>query len=493
MEIRILDSILHGELKPWKLDTFNKRHYTKLIEVANLNPLDFHHLSDQLNTLLSDFPRLCSELKLDDKRILKENFYRIEHLKYTDVITQFYFLLITKESQRVFNAFLVSAEEWENPVDINFHTKSILKNIRVLASQVNDELKERELENEKTVSEKYILYTLTLLLENLVSLFFDIQEVFKESLKTIETEESFSINYLEGNQITFRLKPTEALIRYRLTKLFNAERYNHEEALLLLELSNKSIFKKQNASIENFIFLRNNEMELDSIEQLSDSETIKACISHLKEAVEEKINKHTLGHQRLMVVNEALESLDFLPNISGGKDSIAAIYFKWLIQQKEMYQENANAVFVCEENAKRKAEKAKAPVTKKDRITTEHQKLYAQQQLAFLGGYNIKNEKIMPDNDYKRLLDYTGYLIEHEKLPLQIIPIPQIGLASNAIRYTYYKIHEYLYGTQTIRQNWIDFLHEVFVQFKNSSKSTTKTKFSEKPKSYDADLKSMSR
>ncbi len=493
MELRILDSILHGELRPWKLDTANKRHYTDLIKATNADPAGYKQLNEQLIILVADFPRLRSEVQYKGQRPLNDNFYSIESPKFTDIITQFYYLIITKESQRLLNAFLLAAEDCKDKVDISFHTKSILKNIRVLASQVNDELKEREQENAASESEKHIRYILSLLLKNLVGLFFNIQEVFKESLKTIETEEAFSINYLEGNQNTFGLKPTEALIKYRLTKLFNAERYNHEEALLLLELSNKNNLKNQNAPIENLILLRNNEMELDSIERLSDPKTIKAYISLLKEAVEEKTNNYTLGHQRLMVVNEALESLEIQTHISSSKESIPAIYHKWLIQQKEMYQQNANAVFASEENAKRKAEKAKAPVIKKDRITIEQQKLYAQQQLAFLGGYNIKNEKIMPDNDFRRLLDYTGYLIENDRLPKQITPIKQIGFASNAIRYTYYKIHEYLYGTQSIRQNWIDFLHQVFVQFKNTSKSTTKTKFSEKPKSYDADLKLMTR
>jgi len=35
MGIKILDSILHGELKPWKLDTVNTRRYTDLVKAAN--------------------------------------------------------------------------------------------------------------------------------------------------------------------------------------------------------------------------------------------------------------------------------------------------------------------------------------------------------------------------------------------------------------------------------------------------------------------------
>lgn len=59
MEIKILDSILHGELKPWKLDTFNTRHFTELVRTAKaVEPITNAELQKQLTALLADYPPL---------------------------------------------------------------------------------------------------------------------------------------------------------------------------------------------------------------------------------------------------------------------------------------------------------------------------------------------------------------------------------------------------------------------------------------------------
>ena len=34
MEVKILDSIMHGALKPWKLDTTNTRRFIELVKAA---------------------------------------------------------------------------------------------------------------------------------------------------------------------------------------------------------------------------------------------------------------------------------------------------------------------------------------------------------------------------------------------------------------------------------------------------------------------------
>lgn len=496
MEIRILDSILHGELKPWLLDVSDKRHYAGLVKSADKETDSYTALNEQLKSLLVNYPALQKYLKsANPKQNIKTqpNFYSADIPKYSDIITQYYYLIITKEIQRTWNAFIIESEDWNDQIDINFHSKNILKSIRVLASQVNEELVERSFNTDKFDSNSHIHYALLLLKNVLVGLFFDIQEYFKEYVKQQETEETFSINYFGSNQYLVRIKPTPALIRFRLNKLVEAPDYNKLDALELLKSSVGSELKEQRAAIENFILLKNSGIVITELDQLTNTNTIKSYLEDLKTEVNNKINKSNLGHQRLMVINDEIETLDFISDSTNNKLSIPLLYYNWLIQLKEMYQQNANAVFSSEETAKLKADKLKAPLTKKDKATMEQNKLYATEHLSFLSGHNRMNEKIMPDKEFKRLLEYTFYLIEKEKLPKDIISIPQIGFASNAIRYTFYKIHEYLYGTQSIKQDWINFLHEVFTQFKNTSKSTTKAKFSTKPPSYDADLNSMSR
>lgn len=132
--------------------------------------------------------------------------------------------------------------------------------------------------------------------------------------------------------------------------------------------------------------------------------------------------------------------------------------------------------------------KTTTPKTTKSKANPQQQKNTAQKLINFLSGYNLKNEKIMPDDNFARLSNYIAALIDNGTLPANIQPIPQTGVSSEYLRYTFYLIHKELYTTRPIRPEWIDLLHAVFVQFNNSEKETTRKKFSKKPDHYDSDI-----
>lgn len=498
MEISVLDSILNDNLKPWLIDNSNVKHFQEAIKNVNQIKCDnYNQLHEQIiNILGNEFKHISKKINNSyskQQTKLISNFYSIEFNQYTDTITQFYFLIISKETERIFNSFIIESKSWEDPIDIYYHATQTLLGIRVLASEVNEELIERNYNN--NIPQDHIQYALQFLKIKLIALFFDIQELFKEHLNNIETIDTFCINYLGKIDTTIKLKPAESLIRFNLNKIINKIYENSElNKLLKLTESLKSENKNQIiAAIENYKFFIKTDLSINSIDDLLDTEIINKYFEEYKAEVLEKINTHNLGHQRLMIINEELEKNENPSNDTNNKFSISSKIYNWLIQQKEMYQQHASNIFSNEETAKVKATKLKSPLTKKSKANLSEQKQYASEHLKFLSGYNIKNEKIMSDAHFKQVLDYTYYLIEKEILPTNIEPIPQIGFASNAIRYTYYKIHQYLYGTQSIKEIWIDFLHEVFSQFKNTSKSTTKAKFSTKPPSYDLDIEQMKR
>jgi len=133
-------------------------------------------------------------------------------------------------------------------------------------------------------------------------------------------------------------------------------------------------------------------------------------------------------------------------------------------------------------------EKSKSPLPIIKLQTLSNKKKIAKEYLLFLNFYNIHQKKIMSQSNFELLMRYTNYLIEHESLNDNIQPIPQIEISNEFLRYTFYLIHKELFGTKRIKQIFIDFLHAVFSQFKNIEKSTTKTKFSVSPKSYDKDI-----
>jgi hypothetical protein len=496
MEIPVLESILNDNLKPWLIDTSNVKYFKEAIKNINQTKCEnYNQLHQQIIKLLGNEYKYISK-KINNKYSsnqikLVDNFYSIEIPNYTDAITQFYFLLISKETQRIFNSFILESKNWTDSNDFYFHTSQTLTSINALATNVNSEILERNYVEKNPIDNTH--YILLILKYKLITLFFDIQELFKEHLNNIEDISSFCINYFDKIDTSIILQPTEELIRFSLNKLLN-NAYNENEVKNLLELT-KSI-KSENkvqiiAAIQNYKYYSGKDINIQNFDELVNLNTISKEVEEYKTEILENVNTHNLGHQRLMIITQELEKIENHSIETGNKYSISSKIYNWLIQQKDLYQQHASNIFSNEETAKAKAKKLKSPIPKKSKANLEEQKQYASEHLAFLNGYNLQGVKIMTDNNYKLLINYTFYLIEKEKLPTDIKPLPQIGFSSIGIRYTYYKIHEYIYGTQLIRDNWIDFLHEVFSQFKNTSKSTTKAKFSTKPPSYDKDIEQM--
>ena len=497
MEIPILDSIMHDSLKPWLIDTSNIRQYNNLIKSANQIKGDtYDTLHKQVNSLLVDYPHLTNKTnKLYSKQQSKiiKNLFTVESPAFTDTITQFYHHIITKETERIFNSFLIESITWKSPVDIYYHTTQTLIGIRVLASNVNEELEERNyLDNNP---QDHIHYTLLLLKNNLISLFFDIQEIFKEHLETIEDISSFSIAYFGKIDYKIELKPTEFLIRFNLNKSLNND-YNENELIQLLKLSktiNSENIVQLQAAIENLIYYRRNDRDIETIAELLDETSINEMIENYQINISEKINIHNLGHQRLMIINGEIEKLSngFSYSEMLNKFSIISKIYNWLQQQKEIYRQNPSAIFSSEIDAQTISENRKKPLPKKDKETIAEQKKLAYEYLNFLNGCNRNNDKIMSDFEFKRLINYTNYLIETGLVPENIKIIPQTNISADYIRYTFYTIHKALYGTQKININWISFLKAVFLQYQNSEWQTLKTKFSTKPVLYDIDLKAL--
>ena len=64
MEVKILDSILHGSLKPWKIDATNSRRFIGLVKAAKATTQKTNsELVKQLMDLLYDFPAVQKLLK----------------------------------------------------------------------------------------------------------------------------------------------------------------------------------------------------------------------------------------------------------------------------------------------------------------------------------------------------------------------------------------------------------------------------------------------
>ena len=197
MEVKVLDSIIHGVLKPWKMNTANTRRLTELVKSAKtVSPKNNADLLAQLTSLLSDYPDLQKIVETEtvrDNTALKQPLFSIELPVPNDTVTRFYYLLIAADSLRIFNTVQQESSNWSELVDIRYQVNKTLTNIRVLAKQTASELIEQGFTTAPDEKSNHIHNTLYFLKHTLVALYFSVQESFKAYLKQVTTIEDFYI------------------------------------------------------------------------------------------------------------------------------------------------------------------------------------------------------------------------------------------------------------------------------------------------------------
>lgn len=197
MEVKVLDSVIHGALKPWKTDTANTRRLTELVKSAKaVSPKNNADLLTQLTTLLSDYPDLQKIVETEtarDNTAIQHPPFSIELPVPNDALTRFYYLLIAADSLRIFNTVLQESSNWSELVDIRYQVNKTLTNIRVLVKQTASELIEQGFTTTPDEKSNHIHNTLYFLKHTLVALYFSVQESFKAYLKQVTTIEDFYI------------------------------------------------------------------------------------------------------------------------------------------------------------------------------------------------------------------------------------------------------------------------------------------------------------
>jgi hypothetical protein len=195
MEIKILDSILHGELKPWKLDTANTRRFTDLVKAAKAaSPKTDAELLKQLTALLADYPTLQKLLAAEATSngiALKQLLRSIDLPKGKDPVTHFYSALVSAEILRVYNSFMQQSVNWNDSIDIPYQSGKLLNSIKVLTQQTSAELQERGFTAVPGEQSSFIHFTLYFLKHSLIQLYFSVQGSFKDNLAQVTTLEDF--------------------------------------------------------------------------------------------------------------------------------------------------------------------------------------------------------------------------------------------------------------------------------------------------------------
>lgn len=373
MEVKILDSIIHGDLKPWKINTTDTRRFTELVKAANAaSPKTNAVLLSQLTALFADYPTLQKILKEETPNNSTEivnHFFKIDLPKFNDPVTQFYQTAITKEALRFFNAYLQQTVNWTEPVDIRYQVGKTLTSIRVLANQTATELQERGFASVPDTQSDFIHFTLYTLKQTLTALFFAVQEVFKTQLADTTTEDFFYINYLnEAYPEVSPLAPDTAYFEFHFRSIQTAEEFNKVAALHLLKQIQQhqpEQHQRLQAAFENLVFLQSQKTDTanQTIEQLTEPGTIKNQFAEAKTTLLKPVNKLQLGQQRLEVVNNLLDELDYIQSTTTNKLSLPQLLYKYLLEQKEIYTQRFTEKFpiIIEDETQAAQQKDEAP------------------------------------------------------------------------------------------------------------------------------------
>ncbi|MBS1925345.1 MAG: hypothetical protein JST57_05030 [Bacteroidetes bacterium] len=194
MEIKIFDSILHGELKPWTLDTTDTRRFTALIRKAGeVSPSTNAEIQNQLAGLLQDFPILHNWITAQEfpNNKLQSLVCTAQLPDSTSPVTRFYATIISAETIRLYNAFINYPADWNKEIDIPFQTGRLLNSLKVLTKQTNEELKERGFTSEPNSQSHYTHFALHYLKHSLIQLYFAIQKYFEKELPAVTSPEDF--------------------------------------------------------------------------------------------------------------------------------------------------------------------------------------------------------------------------------------------------------------------------------------------------------------
>lgn len=487
-----LYSILNGDLIPW-LNT--NENFTSEIETCYLQataciPVDDLELHSQMTLLLQPFPALSAYLKSQEPVTatkLVPPFFTIILPQHTNTFTAFYYLTFRQETLRLFNLIINSCGEMDKEMK-SFLINEYLKELKYLALNLTDKMKERGYTHPPNPQTDTVHYALYVARYFVVHLFFEIQELFADNVKSPIIPKAFFQTFLKETFENRYLHPGWAYYEHKLMFCIDNNLFSYNAIRKIFEeLKAENNLEQKEALIakyENAIYLNLLGHNPSEIKNLLNPTLVSELFSSVKADIQNQINKVQLGIDRLEIVNNELNKLYFTDTTLKNHHSVPSLLYHWLTTQATVYTNSASNVFAATADKQAVVE----PKVIINKVQVQEQQKIAYQHLSFMKGFNAQNEKIMTDTQFNQLVSFMNSLIETDLVPAIQNPLPQINLPNNYIRYTFYLLHKTLYTTKSIRESWINFMHDMFSQFKNNERATTKAKFSEKPSMYDADL-----
>lgn len=201
MSLKILHSIIFNGLRPWIIESKNPKTFAeKIKKVGTKTPATTGELTNQLKILLAEYPSMVTWLDKQNthsETAFTELYYFTDLPAFSDTISKFYSLIISKEADRIFNTFLTKSNSWSNNIDINYHSNNLLKSIKTLIMQTIEEIEDRGFEEVPRGNSDQTNFVLHYLKHSLIILYFSIQEINQEHLEEVISHENFCLLELQ--------------------------------------------------------------------------------------------------------------------------------------------------------------------------------------------------------------------------------------------------------------------------------------------------------
>ncbi len=203
MNSKILNSIYHGQLKPWLFNLDERELKQTIREVNKIQNNTIQGNVNRLKALLQAFPTLHKAIEPIASNSLIQLSFSCPLQEPSTIQQHFYKAVIDAEVLRYYNATISNPFIKDHSLDVPFQIgEKSLKGIAVLANSINNELAEKEYQ-----AEDLTCFSLDYLKNSLLILYFSIQENYKNYLPEVyETVEDFYLYKMDNDADIVELK-----------------------------------------------------------------------------------------------------------------------------------------------------------------------------------------------------------------------------------------------------------------------------------------------
>lgn len=379
MELPVFDSIIFGTLQPWQVVNQNEQTFYDLLRTCKRDiPATFQDLNKKLQYLLRDHPNLYKQVNGNNSDPLPEAFYQITLPRHFNATTEFYFLLMHCTALQFMHELTNSIQPTTHDTEAYYIINSTLEKIKYLAAGAASELQRQSLNDipnyqtannlsaDETVKRNthFILYAAK---QITTTIFFEVQERFKQHVRAVENEEQFHLHTLkEPAPAQTILTPTLAYYAWKVEQLIKSNEFSADDAKNLLTqlyafTQSDTQLRQIQTALENFIFSNSFEIEVDgnTFADYAKAATSNALFKEVKDDTEKVVARLDKGYKRLEVITAGVDKIIVTP----GQDTQSALskLYKWLQQQQAILSAMLNEKFPVTTDEPETEEAKKAP------------------------------------------------------------------------------------------------------------------------------------